>query len=134
QVGYLSTDGSDTAQNWGAVQRICDAAIEAQLPRNGIMLGVGGGVTLDITGFAASIFRRGVDYVRLPTSLIGLTDVAVGIKHAINIGAKKSIVGAFYPAMLNINDFTFLATLPQRHISSGIAEIIKMAVVRDAQL
>ena len=133
-VGYLSIDGSETAKSWGAVQRICDAAIEAQLPRNGIMLGVGGGVTLDITGFAASIFRRGVDYVRMPTSLIGLIDVAVGIKHGINIGSRKSIVGTFYPAMLNINDPTFLATLSQRHIACGIAEIIKMAVVRDEQL
>jgi 3-dehydroquinate synthase len=98
------------------------------------MMAVGGGVTLDITGFAASIFRRGVNVVRIPTSLIGLIDVGVGIKHSINLGNKKSILGSFYPAIVNINDPTFLATLLPRHISSGIAEIIKMAIVLDANL
>jgi 3-dehydroquinate synthase len=97
-------------------------------------MAVGGGVTLDVAGFVASIFRRGVSFVRIPTSLIGLVDVAVGIKQGINVDNKKSIVGTFYPATLNINDPTFLATLPQRHVSCGMAEIIKMAVVRDAKL
>jgi 3-dehydroquinate synthase len=132
--GYLTIDRSESAKTWMPVHRICDKAIEVQLPRDGLMIAAGGGVTLDITGFAASIFRRGVNFIRIPTSLIGFVDVGVGIKHAINVGNKKSIVGFFYPAMVNINDRVFLATLPPRHISCGIAEIVKMAVVRDANL
>jgi 3-dehydroquinate synthetase len=132
--GYLTIDGSESAKTWLPVQRICEAAIDAELPRDGVMVGVGGGVTLDITGFAASVFRRGVHLVRVPTSLIGQVDVAVGIKQGINMRGKKSILGAFYPALANINDRTFLATLPSRHIACGIAEIIKMAMVRDADL
>jgi 3-dehydroquinate synthase len=89
---------------------------------------------LDVAGFAASIFRRGVHFIRIPTSLIGLIDVAVGIKQGVNFLNKKSIIGAFYPAMVNINDLTFLATSPVRHLSSGIAEIVKIAIVRDESL
>jgi 2-epi-5-epi-valiolone synthase len=132
--GYLAVEGSESAKTWIATQRICERAIEVDLSRDGVMIAVGGGVTLDLTGFAASIFRRGVNFVRIPTSLIGMVDVGVGIKHGINVGDKKSIVGSFYPAMVNINDPTFLATLPTQHIACGIAEIIKMAVVRDANL
>lgn len=132
--GYLTIDGSENAKSWAAVQHICEAAIDAELPRDGVMVAVGGGVTLDITGFAASVFRRGVNLVRIPTSLIGQIDVAVGIKQGINAYGKKSIVGAFYPALATLNDPTFLATLPSRHIACGIAEITKMAMVRDANL
>jgi 3-dehydroquinate synthase len=132
--GIVLIDGSEHAKTWPAVQRICEGAIRVQLPRDGLIVAVGGGVTLDVAGFAASIFRRGVPYVRIPTSLIGMVDVGVGVKQGINAGGTKSIIGAFYPAMLNINDPTFLATLPERHISCGMAEIIKMALVRDTQL
>jgi 3-dehydroquinate synthetase len=132
--GYLTIDGSESAKNWTAVQHICEKAIEAELSRDGVMVAVGGGVALDVTGFAASIFRRGINYVRIPTSLIGLIDVGVGIKHSINASGKKSIIGSFYPAMANINDPTFLATLPPRHISCGIAEIVKLALTLDANL
>jgi 3-dehydroquinate synthetase len=132
--GYLTIDGSESVKTWMPVQRICEKAIDVELSRDGVIIALGGGVTLDITGFAASIFRRGVNFVRIPTSLIGLIDVGVGIKHSINLGNKKSIVGSFYPAMVNINDPTFLVSLPPRHISCGIAEIIKMAMVLDANL
>jgi 3-dehydroquinate synthase len=104
------------------------------LPRDGVIIAVGGGVALDIAGFAAAIFRRGIGYIRVPTSLIGLIDVGVGIKQGINFLGKKSILGAFYPASVNINDRAFLATLPARDLSAGIAEMIKVALVRDEQL
>lgn len=132
--GLVSIDGREKAKNWEQVQRLCDEAIRLRLPRDAVIVAVGGGVTLDVAGFAASIFRRGLRYVRIPTSLIGLVDVGVGIKHGINIGDKKNIVGTFYPAAVNINDPTFLSTLPKRHLACGIAEIIKIAVVRDEAL
>jgi 3-dehydroquinate synthase len=132
--GYLLVHGQESAKTWAVVQRICETAIDLELPRDGVMLAVGGGVTLDVTGFAASVFRRGVNFVRIPTSLIGQIDVGVGIKQAINVGERKSIVGTFYPAIANINDPTFLTTLPRRHIACGMAEIIKMAMVGDADL
>jgi 3-dehydroquinate synthase len=132
--GSLTMDAAENKKTWVSLQRVCEKAINIDFPRDGVIVGVGGGVILDIAGFAASIFRRGVSYVRIPTSLTGLIDVGVGIKHGINVGNRKSIVGSFYPATVNINDATFLATLPRRHISCGFAEIIKIAVVRDADL
>src|SRR5207237_6236388 len=87
-----------------------------------------------ITGFPPSIFRRGINCVGIPTSLIGLIEVGVGIRPGIKGGGKKSTVGSFYPPMANINDPTFLRTLPHRHVACGVAEIVKMAVVRDADL
>jgi 3-dehydroquinate synthetase len=131
---YVIVDPAESAKTWEQVERICGDAVRAGLPRDGVIVGVGGGVTLDLAGFAASIFRRGINYIRVPTSLIGLIDVGVGIKQGINFLDKKSILGAFYPAMVNINDSTFLSTLPSRHLSSGIAEIIKIAIVRDQYL
>ena len=132
--GFVLVDGCEKAKSWEQARRVCDQAIRAGLPRDGAILAVGGGVTLDVAGFAAAIFRRGVRYVRVPTSLIGLVDVGVGVKQAINVGDKKNIVGAFYPPATNINDLTFLSTLPKRHLACGLAEIIKMAVVLDADL
>jgi 3-dehydroquinate synthase len=132
--GFVLVEGCEKAKSWEQARLVCDQAIRAGLPRDSVILAVGGGVTLDVAGFAAAIFRRGVRYVRVPTSLIGLVDVGVGIKQAINVGDKKNIVGAFYPPAANINDPTFLSTLPKRHLACGLAEIIKMAVVLDADL
>jgi 3-dehydroquinate synthase len=132
--GYAIVEPVESEKTLDQVERICAHAVNAGLPRDGVIIAVGGGVTLDIAGFAASIFRRGVSYIRIPTSLIGLIDVGVGIKQGVNFLDKKSILGAFYPAMVNINEPAFLATLPLRDLSAGIAEIIKIAVVRDEQL
>src|SRR5262245_20880151 len=123
---YFLVEPTEFAKSWQQVERICANAIHACLPRDGVIVSVGEVVTLDVAGFAASVIRRGINYIRVPTSLIGLIDVGVGIKQGINFLNKKSIIGAFYPAMVNINDPTFLATLPDAHLSSGIAEIIKI--------
>jgi 3-dehydroquinate synthetase len=133
-LSYVLVSGAESSKTWSVVQRICEEAVRVRLPRHGVILAIGGGVTLDIAGFAASVFRRGINFIRVPTSLIGLVDVAVGIKQGINLLGNKGVLGAFYPATININDITFLATLPERHISCGMAEVIKMAVVRDYQL
>lgn len=132
-VKYVKNTSEDN-KTLQQVESICDMAIEMQLPRNGVIVGVGGGVLLDIAGFAASIYRRGIDYIRIPTTLIGIVDVGVGIKHAVNKNGKKSIIGTFYPPLATINDIRFLATTPASDLIGGIAEIIKLAMVCDAAL
>jgi 3-dehydroquinate synthetase len=129
--GVIAIDGCENHKHWDQVESICERAIESGLRRDGVIAAVGGGVTLDIAGVAASLYRRGIRYARIPTTLIGLVDVCVGIKQGINFRDKKNILGAFYPPYGGINDLTFLKTLSRRHISCGIAEIIKMGVVRD---
>jgi 3-dehydroquinate synthase len=95
---------------------------------------VGGGVVLDVSGFAASIFRRGVGYLRIPTTLVGQIDVSVGVKQGVNSGRFKNVLGTFYPPLASINDTCFLKTLSATHIAAGFAEIIKMAVIADSAL
>ncbi|HKW45752.1 MAG TPA: sedoheptulose 7-phosphate cyclase [Candidatus Eremiobacteraceae bacterium] len=124
-------DGSENHKHWDQVETICDHAIRSGLRRDGVIAAIGGGVTLDVAGVAASMYRRGIRFARIPTTLIGLVDVCVGIKQGINFHDKKNILGAFYPPFGGINDLTFLKSLSRRHISCGIAEVIKMGVVRD---
>src|SRR5207244_8284933 len=85
-------------------------------------------------GPGAAMFRRGVGYVRVPTTLVGLVDVSVGIKQAVNAFGRKNILGTFFPPTASVNDYSLVRTSPARSISCGLAEILKIAVVRDARL
>jgi len=116
------------------VEKICAFAACAGLPRDGLIVGLGGGVTLDIAGLAAAVFRRGIGYIRIPTTLVALADVAVGIKTGVNAYGKKNLIGAFHPPVASINDYRFLRTLPADEIACGMAEILKVALIRDAFL
>jgi 3-dehydroquinate synthase len=130
----ISIDPTDQSKCWGQVERICGEAVRVSLPRDGIIVAVGGGVTLDIAGVAAALYRRGVGYLRIPTTLVGLIDVCVGVKHGINFLGRKNLLGTYYPPLAGINDISFLHTLARREIACGLAEMIKIAIMRDALL
>jgi 3-dehydroquinate synthase len=130
----VTVDASEQAKGVEQVEQICRAAADAALPRHGLIVAVGGGVTLDIAGLAASMFRRGVSYIRVPTTLVGLVDVAVGIKQGVNAFGRKNILGSFFPPMASVNDYSLLRTSSRRSISCGLAEILKIALVRDEKL
>jgi 3-dehydroquinate synthase len=130
----LHAAGGEASKTVEEAMRICRAAIDARLPRDGVIVAVGGGALIDTAGFAASIYRRGVAFVRVPTTLVGQVDVSVGIKHAVNVARKKNAVGSFHPPIGSVVDRRALATVPARFIASGIAEIIKLGVVCDAPL
>ena len=132
---YCATiNGDEAAKEWGTVETICREALACGLDRNGVLVAVGGGVVLDAVGLAAALYRRGIRYVRVPTTLVGMIDVAVGIKQAVNFAGAKNLIGAFYPAQAAVVDPRFLRTLDRRHIAGGLAEIVKIAVVRDREL
>jgi 2-epi-5-epi-valiolone synthase len=95
---------------------------------------VGGGVCSDIVTFAASMIRRGIDHLRIPTTLIGQVDAGIGIKGAVNLQGLKSFVGCFHPPGGVLLDRAFLQSLSVHAIREGLAEILKMALVRDAEL
>lgn len=133
-VGVHRVSGDEKDKTLETVSSICQFASDAKLPRRGMIVGVGGGVVLDVAGLAATLYRRGVRYLRVPTSLIGLVDVGVGIKHGVNFSGKKNLLGSFFPPYACVNDKRFLRSLPQRHVAAGIAEIIKIAVVADPEL
>jgi len=95
---------------------------------------IGGGVCMDIAGFAASMYRRRTPYIRVPTTLMGYVDASVGAKTGVNFNGKKNKMGAYIPPALTLLDRSFMASQDQRQISNGAAEIMKMALVKDAEL
>jgi 3-dehydroquinate synthetase len=133
-AGTIAIGAHEGNKTLATVQEICGAAGEAGLPRDGAIFGVGGGVTLDQAGLAASLYRRGILFGRVPTTLVGIVDVAVGIKQSVNHDRYKNFLGAFYPAFANIIDLGFLTSLAARDIACGIAEIAKMAIICDPHL
>lgn len=133
-VDILRIRGGETNKSFEQVAAVCDAAVAMHLPRNGAMIGIGGGVALDIVGLACTLFRRGIGFIRVPTTLLAMIDVAVGIKHGINFAGKKNILGTFYPPLGAINDPAFLKTVSPRDLACGIAEAVKIALVADAEL
>ena len=102
--------------------------------RSDPLIAIGGGVLLDVAGFAASLYRRGLPYIRVPTTLMGLIDAGIGIKTGVNFDAHKNRIGTYFAPQRAYLDTGFLRTLDDRHVSNGIAEIIKMALIKDATL
>jgi 2-epi-5-epi-valiolone synthase len=98
------------------------------------IIAVGGGVVTDTVGLAAHLYRRGTPYVRVPTTLVGLVDAGIGLKVGVNFGGSKNIIGSFHSPLASIIDRTFLSTLPGRHVSNGLAEVIKIAIACDHEL
>jgi 3-dehydroquinate synthase len=102
--------------------------------RSDPLIAIGGGVLLDVAGFAASLYRRGLPYVRVPTTLMGLIDAGIGIKTGVNFDAHKNRIGTYCAPQRAYLDTHFLRTLDDRHVANGIAEIIKIAIIKDRQL
>lgn len=98
------------------------------------ILAFGGGVIGDLAGFVASIYKRGIPYLQIPTTLLAQVDSAIGGKTAVDLAEGKNLVGAFYQPRLVLSDVKFLNTLNQRQLRSGLAEVIKYGIIKDAQL
>ncbi|EYF01007.1 sedoheptulose 7-phosphate cyclase [Chondromyces apiculatus] len=142
--GYLARHAPDTDvvtlecsedhKSLRLVARLCHEAQQRGLDRKAVLVGLGGGVCTDVVSVAASAIRRGVACIRVPTTLIGQIDAGIGVKGAVNFAGKKSFFGCFYPPEAVLIDPAFLATLPQAFLRYGLAEIVKMALVRDREL
>ena len=118
-------------KNWSTLQQIFDALLAARHDRRTTLIALGGGVVGDMTGFAAACYQRGVDFIQIPTTLLSQVDSSVGGKTGINHPAGKNMIGAFYQPKAVLIDTDSLATLPEREISAGLAEIIKYGLIRD---
>src|SRR5213596_3500026 len=122
---------SKTLQQAGA---ICDQMTAAGLDRQSFIIGLGGGVVGDISGFVAAIYHRGVPHVQIPTTLLAMVDSSIGGKTGVNTRDGKNLIGAFHPPSLVIDDIYVLKTLPRREFNQGFAEIIKHAVIADPKM
>lgn len=113
------------------VENILNECFEHKLDRKSILIAFGGGVIGDMTGFTASIYQRGIDFIQIPTTLLSQVDASVGGKTGVNNKYGKNLIGAFYQPKAVYIDPVFLKTLPPREFAAGIAEIVKMAVMFD---
>ena len=98
------------------------------------IIAIGGGVLTDLVGFVAASYRRGVPYIKVPTTLMGYVDASIGIKTGFNFNSNKNRLGSFHAPQTVLLDKAFLQTLPRRHLLNGVCEIIKLAVIKDADL
>jgi 3-dehydroquinate synthase len=124
----------ETDKTLRTLEYIVDAFSDFGLLRKEPVLVVGGGLVTDVAGFACSTYRRGTNYIRVPTTLIGLIDASVAIKVAVNHGKLKNRLGAYHASQKVILDFSFLSTLPISQIRIGMAELIKIAVVANVDI
>ena len=113
------------------VENILNACFEHKLDRKSLLIAFGGGVIGDMTGFTASLYQRGIDFVQIPTTLLSQVDASVGGKTGVNNKYGKNLIGAFYQPKAVYIDPAFLKTLPKREFAAGFAEIVKMAVMFD---
>ena len=115
------------------VENILNECFEYKLDRKSLLIAFGGGVIGDMTGFTASLYQRGIDFIQIPTTLLSQVDASVGGKTGVNNKYGKNLIGAFYQPKAVYIDPTFLETLPKREFAAGVAEVVKMAVMFDKE-
>jgi 3-dehydroquinate synthase len=122
----------EASKSFASFERVCEAMIAARIERGDVVIALGGGVVGDLAGFAASVVRRGVDYIQVPTTLLAQVDSSVGGKTAIDSQYGKNLVGAFYQPILVVADTALLDTLSPREFRAGYAEVAKYGLLGDA--
>ena len=118
-------------KNWQTLNTIFDVLLEQRCERSSTLIALGGGVIGDMTGFAAACYQRGMPFVQVPTTLLSQVDSSVGGKTAINHPLGKNMIGAFNQPRLVLADTDLLNTLPARELRSGLAEVVKIGLIRD---
>lgn len=123
----------ESTKSYSFLAELCDRLLSAGVERNDVVIAMGGGVIGDLTGFAASILRRGVDFIQIPTSLLAQVDSSVGGKTGINSPLGKNLVGAFHQPVLVLADLDALRTLPLRQRAAGYAEVVKYGLLGNVE-
>jgi len=132
---FLVIESAEEMKTLDSVQRVArDLNDAGTLRATNPPVAIGGGAMLDVVGLASSLYRRGVPYVRVPTTLLGQVDVSVAAKTGINFDGYRNRLGSYTPPVRTLIDREFLATLPRRQVVNGMGEILKMALVKDATL
>ncbi|MEM1873404.1 MAG: 3-dehydroquinate synthase [Acidilobaceae archaeon] len=126
-------DGEEAKDLSNVLELLREIAVKAP-PALQWIVAVGGGTVLDVVGFAASIYKRGVKLANVPTTLLAMVDAALGGKNGVNFAGAKNILGTFYHPRLVVSDTRFLETLPEPEVSNGMAEVVKYCVTLDRDL
>ncbi len=140
QVSILATEPNKSAESWS---KVMDAAVRADIDRQGMIVAVGGGIVTDIAGFCAATYLRGIAWVAVPTTLLGMVDAAIGGKTGMNLPLAealgenhwgKNLAGAFWPPSAVVADTQALTTLSPRNFRAGLAECLKHSMLVDGSI
>lgn len=130
----VTIEQGEASKNFENYKYLLSKMVEYSFTRSDCVMAVGGGVVGDLSGFVAASYMRGVDFYNIPTTVLSQVDSSIGGKVAIDFEGYKNLVGAFYPPKAVIIDSDTLKTLPQRQISNGLSEAVKMSLTSDSEL
>ena len=131
KISLYYFNSSEKNKNQKSIENIISILLSKNFNRNDCVISVGGGITGDVSGFAASIFKRGLKFINIPTTLLSQVDSSIGGKTGINSKYGKNLIGSFYQPSLVISDIIFLKSLPKREVICGYGEILKHAIIAD---
>ncbi len=131
KIYFHFINASEVNKNQKNTNKILEILLKKNFSRNDCLISIGGGITGDLSGYAASLFKRGLKFINLPTTLLAQVDSSIGGKTGINTKYGKNLIGTFYQPSLVISDSIFLKTLPKREILCGYGEILKHALISD---
>ena len=134
ELELFVVDATEENKDWHETDEILKFFEFSGVLRREAIIVIGGGVLLDLVGFCCSIYRRGIPYVKVPTTLLAIVDASVGVKVAVNHFVRRNRIGAYYPPVATLLDKKFIATQDERNIVNGIAEIFKLALIKDKEL
>jgi 3-dehydroquinate synthase len=132
-VHAITLADGEASKTLATLEQILDHALSVRLPRDGVIVALGGGVVGDVAGLAAATYQRGIRFVQVPTTLLAQVDSSVGGKTAVNHPRGKNMIGAFHQPACVIADTDVLSTLPQREFAAGLAEVVKYGLIRDPE-
>ena len=124
-------DANEKNKNQNQVNKILEILLKKNFSRQDCLITIGGGITGDVGGFAASLFKRGLQFINIPTTLLSQVDSSVGGKTGVNTKQGKNLIGSFYQPKIVISDSRFLKSLPHREIICGYAEVLKHSLIQD---
>jgi 3-dehydroquinate synthase len=131
---YITIVPGEKNKKLSAIEKIWMSLSQKGFDRKSLIINIGGGMVCDMGAFAASTYMRGIDFIQVPTTLLAQADAAIGGKTGINFNGLKNTIGTFSAPIAIISDTTFLSTLPKRELNSGLAEVIKHAIIADKDL
>ncbi len=131
EVNLVTIPAGEASKSFAQLATLCDQLLALSLDRGDLIIAFGGGVVGDLAGFAAAIYKRGIDFVQIPTTLLAQVDSSVGGKTAIDTPRGKNLIGAFHQPRLVLADLDVLSTLPDREVRAGYGEVIKYGMLGD---
>ena len=131
RVVHVSVPDGEQAKTWQVLESVFDALLAARCGRDTLLVALGGGVVGDLAGFAAAVYQRGIAFLQVPTTLLAQVDSSVGGKTGVNHPLGKNMIGAFHQPRAVLIDTDCLATLPERELAAGLAEVVKYGAIRE---